>query len=107
MPELERIVGQIRERWPEVGVIVRGDAGFAREDLMAWCERQAGVDYVFGLAQNRRLKQAVRQQQERSRRRGLASGRKSRRYRDFRYRTRASWSRPRRVVGKAEWEQPG
>ena len=90
--ELERIVGQIRERWPEVGVIVRGDAGFCREELMAWCEGQAGVDYVFGLAQNARLQQAVRQQQERSRR-----------YRDFRYRTRASWSRTRRVVGKAEW----
>ena len=101
--ELERIVGQIRERWEAVRVIVRGDAGFCREDLMAWCEGQPGVDYVFGLAQNKRLKRAVGQQQERSRRRGLASGRKSRRYRDFRYRTRDSWSQTRRVVGKAEW----
>ena len=101
--ELERIVGRIRQRWPEVAVIVRGDAGFCREDLMAWCERQEGVNYVFGLAQNPRLKRAVGQQQERSRRRGLASGRKSRRYRDFRYRTLGSWSRTRRIVGKAEW----
>ena len=62
---------------------------------MAWCEAQQGVDYVLGLAQNPRLK--------RSRRRGLASGRKSRRYRDFRYRTLKSWSRKRRVVRKAEW----
>ena len=103
MEELERSVGRIRQRWPEVAVSVRGDAGFCREDLMAWCERQEGVHYVFGLAQNPRLKRAVGQQQERSWRRGLASGRKSRRYRDFRYRTRGSWSRTRRVVGKAEW----
>ena len=101
--ELERIVGRMRESWPQVRVIVRGDAGFCREELMAWCEAQQGVDYVLGLAQNPRLKRSVRQQRERSRRRGLASGRKSRRYRDFRYRTLKSWSRKRRVVGKAEW----
>ena len=101
--ELRRIVGRIRERWPGVAVIVRGDAGFCREDLMAWCEGQERVDYVFGLAQNARLKRELEPQRERSRRRGLASGRKSRRYRDFRYCTRASWSRRRRVVGKAEW----
>ena len=100
--ELERIVGQIRQRWPDVAVIVRGDAGFSRESVMAWCEGQQRVDYVFGLAQNKRLKAAV-QQQERSRRRGLASGQKSRRFRDFRYSTVRSWSRRRRVVGKAEW----
>ncbi len=82
---------------------MRGDAGFCREDLMAWCEGREGVDYILGLAQNARWKQAVKQQQERSRRRGLRNGEKSRRYRDFRYRTRESWSRKRRVVGKAEW----
>lgn len=101
--ELERIVQQIRQRWPEVAVIVRGDSGFGRESVMAWCEQQQGVDYVFGLAQNKRLRKALQQQQERSRRRGLASGKKSRRYRDFRYSTLESWSRRRRVVGKAEW----
>ena len=101
--ELERIVGQIRQRWPRVRVIVRGDAGFCREDLMAWCEGQEGVDYVFGLARNSRLQRALARQQRRSRSRGLASGRASRRYRDFRYRTLASRSRKRRVVGKAEW----
>ena len=101
--ELERIVRQIRQRWPDVAVIVRGDAGFSRESVMAWCEGQPRVDYVFGLAQNKRLKAALQQQQERSRRRGLASGQKSRRFRDFRYSTVRSWSRRRRVVGKAEW----
>ncbi len=69
--ELQRIVGQIRQRWPRVRVVVRGDAGFCRDELMAWCEAAEGVDYVFGLAQNAR-------QQRRSRSRGLASGRGAR-----------------------------
>ncbi len=56
--ELQRIVGQIRQRWPRVRVVVRGDAGFCRDELMAWCEAAEGVDYVFGLAQNARLKRA-------------------------------------------------
>ncbi len=63
--ELERIVGQIRQRWPRVRVIVRGDAGFCREDLMAWCEGQEGLDYVFGLARNCRLQRALARQQRR------------------------------------------
>ena len=103
LKELKRIVGQIRQRWPRVRVIVRGDSGFCREELMAWCEGQAGVDYVFGLARNPRLQRALARQQRRSRSRGVASGRASRRHRDFRYRTLASWSCKRRVVGKAEW----
>ena len=103
LEEIERIVGQIRQRWPRVRVIVRGDSGFCRDELMAWCEGQAGVDYVFGLARNPRLQRALGRQQRRSRSRGVARGRASRRYRDFRYRTLASWSRKRRVVGKAEW----
>ena len=70
---------------------------------MAWCEGQEGVDYVFGLARNPRLQRAIARQQRRSRSRGMASGEASRRYRDFRCRTRKSWSRKRRVVGKAEW----
>ena len=56
--EVERIVGQIRSRWPEVQIILRADSGFAREELMAWCE-QHGVDFVFGLARNARLQRAL------------------------------------------------
>ena len=100
---VSRIVGQIRRRWPQVALIVRGDVGFCREELMEWCERQERVDYVFGLAQNARLKRRMGQQQERCRRRGLQTRQKSRRYRDFRYRTVQSWGRTRRVVGNAEW----
>ena len=103
LADVQRIVAQLRQRWPQVRLLVRGDAGFCREALMAWCEEQAGVDYVCGLAQNARLQRAVRQQRERARRRGLVRGQSARCYREFGYRTRRSWSRTRRVVGKAEW----
>ena len=52
--EVARIVGQLRRHWPHVRILLRADAGFAREALMAWCEAN-GVDYLFGLARNPRL----------------------------------------------------
>jgi hypothetical protein len=99
--ELAEIVAQIRERWPEVRVIVRGDSGFARERIMSWCEQQ-GVEYVLGLAKNERLGRQIEQQLEQARRHYLRTGEPSRVYRDFRYRTLKTWSGKRRVVGKAE-----
>src|SRR3989442_2545157 len=56
--ELEPVVARIRQRWPAVQIQLRGDAGFCREKLMAWCERE-GIDYIFGLAQNPRLKKLI------------------------------------------------
>src|ERR687897_486699 len=56
--EVERIVGRIRARWPRVKILLRADSGFARDELMAWCEA-SGVDYVFGLARNERLVGAI------------------------------------------------
>ena len=56
--EVARIVGQIRARWPRVKILLRADSGFARDELMAWCEAN-GVDYVFGLARNERLVGAI------------------------------------------------
>ena len=50
--EVARIVAQIRARWPRVHP-ARADSGFARDELMAWCEANR-VDYVFGLARNER-----------------------------------------------------
>ena len=99
--ELERIVGQIRQRWPQVKLLVRGDSAFAREELMSWCEQQ-GVDYVFGLARNPRLEQALESAFERAEELCARSGRPERVYDEFSYRTRDSWSRSRRVIGKAE-----
>ena len=100
--ELARIVPQIRRRWPGTRIRVRGDAGFCREDILRWCE-DAGLEYVFGLARNARLEPWLAKALHKSRRRGAATGRAARRFRECRYRTLTSWSRARRVVGKAEW----
>jgi hypothetical protein len=56
--EVERIVAQIRARWPKVRIILRADSGFAREALMAWCELN-GVDFLLGLARKLRLTRAI------------------------------------------------
>ncbi len=99
--ELERIVGRIRARWPEVKILVRADSGFAREELMAWCEANE-VDYLFGLAKNKRLIENLSLDLAAARARFEETGAPARRFKDFSYRTLKSWSRARRVVGKAE-----
>lgn len=99
--EVERVVGQIRARWPKVRIILRADSGFAREPLMSWCERQ-GVDYVFGLARNKRLQKRLKAALKEAERAGRRSGRPARVFREFRYATLKTWSRRRRVIGKAE-----
>jgi hypothetical protein len=100
--ELERIVAHIREQWPQVKIIVRGDSGFAREWLMAWCEDN-GVEYLFGLAKNNRVKKAIGAEMQQARLQYADTGEPSRVYGELRYRTRKSWSRQRRVIGKAEY----
>ena len=100
--ELERIVGQIRGRWPKTRIVIRGDAGFCREAIMAWCEAN-NVRYVLGLARNKRLQRALGEEMEQARQAHQRSGQPARRFRDLRYRTRKSWSRERRVIGKAEY----
>jgi hypothetical protein len=77
--EVARIVAQIRERWPEVRILLRADSGFTRDDLMTWCE-QNDIDYLFGLAKNDRLTAEENRQ----------SGKPARRFKDFQYRTRKS-----------------
>lgn len=95
-----RIVEALRRAWPTVNILLRADSGFAREELMSWCEDQ-GVDYLFGLAKNARLKRALAPQSNAVRRLHHQTGRTERMFADFSYRTLDSWSRPRRVVGKA------
>ena len=99
--EVVRIVGQIRARWPRVAILLRADSGFAREELMAWCEAN-GVDYVFGLARNQRLVGVIADDLAAAELESLAQGRPARRFADFAWRTLDSWSRARRVVAKAE-----
>jgi hypothetical protein len=103
--EIARVVRQIRARWPKVRIVLRADSGFAREQLMAWCEANA-VDYVFGLAKNARLNAEIADDLVAAAQESLATAKPARRFKDFTYRTRDSWSRERRVVGKAEWMTP-
>jgi hypothetical protein len=104
--ELERIVTQIRQAWPEVKITVRGDSGFCREELMSWCESHQ-VDYVLGLAKNERLKEELAPELEQAAREYAQTGRPARVFKDFVYQTRDSWARARRVVGKAEHLEKG
>jgi Transposase DDE domain group 1 len=99
--EVERIVGQIRERWSQVQIVLRADSGFARDELMAWCEAN-GVDYLFGLARNERLLGAIADALVAAEAASLAQGGPARCFADFAWSTLDSWSRHRRVVAKAE-----
>jgi hypothetical protein len=102
--EVARIVTQIRQAWPMVRIILRADSGFAREVLMAWCEAN-DVNFIFGLAKNVRLNRAIGAELGEARAESLASGQPARRFKELIWSTRKSWSRKRRVVGKAEWTQ--
>ena len=99
--ELERIVQQIREAWPQVRILVRGDSGFCREELLSWCEANR-VDYAIGLAQNVRLRQILAEPMAAAAAQHQATGKAARVFTSFLYRTKTSWSRARRVVAKAE-----
>ena len=101
LPDLARIVNRIRQSWPTTRIIVRGDSGFCREDLMAWCEVR-GVDYVLGLAKNARLEGMIKKDLKKSKRKFKRTGKPSKRYRNLNYRTLSTWSKKRRVVAKAE-----
>jgi hypothetical protein len=102
--EVARIVAHIRSHWPRVRIVLRADSGFAREELMAWCEAN-GVDFLFGLAKNDRLIAEIKSELDRAAAKSRRTGKPERRFKDFKWTTRSSWSRRRRVVAKAEWTQ--
>lgn len=117
LEEVKRIVEQIRARWPKVRIILRGDSGFCRNELLSWCEeeskkgREQGwgrVDYCIGLARNSRLQAEIQSALEEAQQKLLEeSGKAARVYREFEYQTRESWSRSRRVIAKAEYLEKG
>jgi hypothetical protein len=105
LQEIERIVKQIRAAWPEVKIILRGDSGFCRNELMSWCERE-GVEYVFGLARNQRLRRIIGAQMHAATQQWNETGKAARVFSEFDYQTKKTkkggWARERRVVAKAE-----
>jgi hypothetical protein len=99
--ELEPLVARIRQSWPMVKIQLRGDAGFCREKLMAWCEGE-GIDYIFGLAQNPRLKKLIEAQMAEAEQQYAQTQAPVRVFTEFLYKTETTWSRERRVIAKAE-----
>ena len=104
--EVSRIVAQLRQRWAAVKIVLRADSGFCREELMGWCE-QNHVDYVFGLARNKRLAKIIGAQMHQAQRLHQSSGKAARVFAEFSYQTHKSWSCARRVVAKAEYLDKG
>jgi len=105
-PTLAFLVNRIRESWPDTKIIVRADSGFCRDDFLAWCETH-DVFYILGLARNDRLIRKLSKAMGEARREFIRTTHVARVFKEFRYRTRNSWSRTRRVVGKAEHMEKG
>jgi len=103
---LQRLVKLIRHKWPLVNILMRADSGFCREAIMSWCEAN-GVKFLFGLAKNKRLLKRITHTMKKAKRDWACSGHAARRYIQLSYRTRSSWSCPRRVVAKAEYMEKG
>jgi hypothetical protein len=108
LDEVKRIVAQLRSKWPKVRIVVRGDSGFCREELMAWCEAAENqVDFLFGLARNSRLQKIIGEPMHEARLLHAETGKAARVFTEFHYMTRKSWARARRVVAKAEYLDKG
>jgi hypothetical protein len=108
LDEVKRIVAQLRSKWPKVRIVVRGDSGFCREELMAWCEAAENqVDFLFGLARNSRLQKIIGEPMHEARLLHAETGKAARVFTEFDYMTRKSWARARRVVAKAEYLDKG
>ncbi len=105
LAEIQRIVAQIHAAWPKVKIILRGDSGFCRNELMSWCENH-GVDFVFGLARNQRLRKIIGAEMYEATQQWNRTGKPARVFAEFDYQTRktkqSGWDRKRRVVAKAE-----
>jgi hypothetical protein len=103
--EIERIVTQIRSAWPDVKIILRGDSGFCRNELMSWCENHR-VDFVFGMARNQRLRKIIGAEMYQATQQWSQTGKPARVFSEFPYQTKKTkkggWDRERRVVAKAE-----
>jgi hypothetical protein len=104
---LGRILETLHQRLPNVRIVVRGDSGFCRDELMCWCEEH-GVRYIFGLAPNAVLNRILRGSLRAAQSMQAFNDSESERvFKDFRYRAKKWGCNKRRVVGKAEWTRQG
>jgi hypothetical protein len=95
-------VETVARRWPHVRILVRADSGFARDDLMAWCEDN-DVHFLLGLAKNERLVAMIADELAQAEAKSRRTGKPARTFKEFRWLTRESWSRERRVIAKGEF----
>ena len=102
---IKLLVTRLRQAWPDVRIIVRGDSGFCRQRLIRWCERH-GVGYVIGVARNARLHRTVEGREREMEAQYQVSGVKQRRIREFRYAA-DSWNIERRIVTRLEFGAQG
>jgi hypothetical protein len=106
LAEIQRIVGQIRAAWPGVKIILRGDSGFCRNELMSWCEANQ-VDFLIGMARNQRLRKIIGAEMHAATEQWKETSKPARVFSEFPYRTqkkkkKGGWDCERRVVAKAE-----
>jgi hypothetical protein len=106
LKQAQRIVARIRQAWPDVKIVLRGDSGFCRDPIMTWCEANC-VDYIFGLAPNPRLLELITEELEQAQSQYQATKAPVRIFGDRTYQTLNTWSRQRRVVAKAEHLEKG
>jgi len=102
---LALLVKRLRQQWPEVRIIFRGDSGFCRWRMLAWCDRHA-VGYLVGLAKNERINKLAAPLIDRARKCFDATGRKQRLFGNPRYGAH-TWDRPRRVIARIEHTSQG
>jgi len=102
---LAKLVGALRERWPEVKIILRADSGFCRWKMLRWCESHQ-VDYIVGIAKNERLKALSAKLEQRAERKYRKSGEKVRLFKRFKYKA-DSWDKKRCIIAKAEHTAQG
>jgi len=108
LDEVTRIVTQLRAKWPAVRIVLRGDSGFCREELMARCEAKENyVDYIFGLARNSRLQKIIGKQMHEAKVEHEKTQKAARVFTEFQYKTKKSWAQARRVAAKAEYLDKG
>jgi len=101
--ETKRIIDQIRKKWAHTHIIIRGDGDFSKNDLMTMIEAEEGCDYIFGLSKNARLLREIQEEMKAAKRLCIETGEKQRIFKGFTYETlKNTWTRKRRVIGKAE-----
>ncbi len=102
---LKLLVGRLRQAWPDVRIIFRGDSGFCRWKLMRWCDRH-DVGYVIGLARNKVLERMAEPFMGRAKQQYEQTKQKQRIFTTFEYAA-GTWDRARRVIHKAEHNSQG